>query len=217
MMDLKAETILKLRETIPHIAPVDYENYIEQAQRRVRRLFMPVYMITPAGMESNPAQLIQWEPRHVHFSCNGEERVNIPRNFQVLRQTRRHAKIYYNIIKKLELRINSSFGYTTGNLPQPDSIPRKDKKKKFKLNCTVAYFAAFLRVICDRNIIEDPNVSELCRSSANVFYTRRQENLSPRCIRKYFDDPPVEILIKVREELKLVLRYLDKLIDLQAR
>jgi uncharacterized protein YcgL (UPF0745 family) len=81
----------------------------------------------------------------------------------------------------------------------------------------VAFLGALLRVLCDRDIVEDPNVAELCRRMSHFLYTGRQENISPHSLRNSFDDPKPEVLVKLLEELKLCEKYTEKFIDRQRR
>jgi hypothetical protein len=86
---------------------------------------------------------------------------------------------------------------------------------RFKFTRTVAFLGCFLRVLCDRNIIESPNVAELCRQMAGLFSTGRSDVLSAHCLRNYFDNPNPENLEKLLEELKICVRYTEKFIQRQ--
>ncbi len=79
----------------------------------------------------------------------------------------------------------------------------------------VPFRSVLLRVACDRELIERPNVSELCRRVAAAYCTDHQENLSAHSLRNNFDNPSPEALEQVEAELQRWLRYTPNLKRLQ--
>jgi hypothetical protein len=215
MKDGKAVTMNKLREILPQIAPGDNEIFFEQVQRRIRRILQSVYIIYANGKESSSIQNVCWSQKQIHCRCNGIETENTLHGSKAMNQTRRHAWIFYLVVKKLEDRINCAAGAHLFFTITPSSFPLQKPDSKFKLSCTVTFLGALLRVLCDRNIVENPNVADLCRRMSLAFCTDKQESFSPNSLRNAFDDPKSEVLMKVLEELKFCEKYTEKFINRQ--
>jgi hypothetical protein len=132
---------------------------------------------------------------------------------EVLQITRRYAWIYYLVLRRLEERINSCAGISLTSLVSSALQHKTNQAKKFRLGSTVDFYGAMLRVLCDRNLLEDPNVDELCRRMAGAVYTHRQDVLSPKSIRHCFDYPTPKALEKVLTETRLIEKYIIKFIE----
>lgn len=215
MKDLKAVTMNKFREILPQIAPADTETFFEQVQRRIRRILQTVNITYTNGKEASSIQDVCWSQKQIHCKCNGVDTESTLHRSQAICQTRRHTWIFYLVVKKLEDRINCAAGAHLFVTIPPSLFPRQESGSKFKLSCTVTFLGALLRVLCDRNIVENPNVADLCRRMSLFLYTGRQENISPHSLRNSFDDPKPEVLMKVLEELKICEKYTEKFIERQ--
>ena len=126
-------------------------------------------------------------------------------------QTLRQALIYYLELKRLveDIRWLASASLSIQRFYQTEEAVHPGNK--IRLNCSVAYLGTFLRVACDRNLIEVANVSELCRWVSVNFCTTRQAQLSPHSIRNHFDNPASEAMEQVMQELQVWGKYLVKL------
>jgi len=167
--------------------------------------------------EASSIHDVCWSQKQIHCICNGIETENTLHGLQAIHQTRRHAWIFYLVVKKLEDRIRCAAGANLFVTITPSSFSLQKPDSKFKLSCTVTFLGALLRVLCDRNILENPNVADLCRRMSLSLYTGRQENISPHSLRNAFDDPKPEVLMKVLEELKICEKYTEKFINRQRR
>jgi hypothetical protein len=214
MKHLRAETMENLRETLPQIAPGDMEVFLDQALRRIRIIARSVCIPGDSISSEHRRRMFQWSVRQVQFRCNGKTAHQPQIINDVLVRTRRHAWIFYIVIKKLEDRINCCAGATL-NVSVISPVREQKPVYKFRLTCTVAFLGAMLRVLCDRNIVENPNIAELCRRMANSFYTDRQNSLSPHSFRNFFDNPSPEILEKLLEEIRIWEKYTEKFIERQ--
>jgi hypothetical protein len=215
MEHVRAETMNKLRETLPQIAPADRETFIDQLLRRVRKATLSVTMTGSPGSANKPYRKFQWAIRHVICLYQGQRTYEPTIMTEAVALTCRHAMIYYLVLKKLEDRINSCAGSALNILATSSVNPVSTHSQKFRLSCTVAFFCAMLRVMCDRNILENPNVSELCRRMAAACCTNRQENLSPHSLRNCFDDPSPAVLEELLKEVMLWEKYILKFIHRQ--
>jgi hypothetical protein len=61
------------------------------------------------------------------------------------------------------------------------------------------------------------NIRETLPQIAPFFYTDRQQNISPKSLRNSYDDPDIEILTQILQELKLWERYIEKFIERKTR
>lgn len=77
------------------------------------------------------------------------------------------------------------------------------------LGCPVRFFAALLRLLTDRGIIEPRNVTHFCQTISRDFRSRRNEKIGAKSLRNLFDDPDPETMKKLAEELKIMLRYAE--------
>ena len=128
-----------------------------------------------------------------------------------MEQTVRQAWIFYLELKRLVEHIRWMAGASL-SMPVIYQVGEAAKPvNKIRLNCSVAFLGTFLRVACDRHLIEVKNVSELCRWVSENFCTQRQDNLSPHSIRNHFDHPSSEALDQVNQELQVWGKYLVKL------
>lgn len=120
------------------------------------------------------------------------------------------SRLVENILRELEKasRISPAGMAARLSVKQPDKI---------RLNCTVAFFSALMRVLCDRNLVDKPNVSDLCRKVSGTCSTTRQQNLSPRSIRNHFDDPSPDVLEALLNEFRMCGNYTANLIQRQRR
>jgi len=211
---IRSETMTNLRETIPQITPDELEIFIDYLLRRIRMIIRTVQFNDISGTGGRRRPVPQWSARRVTLRCNGKTSHQPGIIDDALAGTRRHAWIFYLVVKKLEERVTSCAG---AMLNIPASSPSKPPKpfNRFRLNCTVAFVGALLRVLCDRNIIENPNIAELCRLTADSCCTARQNILSARGIRNCFDDPTPETLEKLLKEIKIWVTYIEKFIPRQ--
>jgi hypothetical protein len=212
---LKAEALGQFREVIPHIAPADLDNFIDQALRRVRRITRSVTINGPGGEETFIGQDACWSILQLICFLEDVEADDPLIYLEAMVQTRRQAWIYHLELKRLEERISCLAGGTIV-MPFMNSM-EQEAKSKIRLNCSVAFLGALLRVACDRNLIECANVAELCRWASENFSTVRQENLSPRSLRKHFDNPLPKALEQVMQEIHVWERYIPKFIEQQQR
>ena len=216
MEHLRAGTMNNIRETLPQIAPADMEAFIDQVLRRVRKIGLSVMMTKTTGASGEWGETAQWATRSL--SCRYQGRITAEPEIvrEAIALTTRHAHIYYLVLKKLEDRINSCAGATLNIMVTSTGMPGTRPVKKFRLNCSVAFFCAMLRVLCDRNIVENPNVSELCRRIAAACCTSRQENLSPHSLRNCFDDPSAPALEELLAEVRIWEKYIMNFISRQG-
>jgi hypothetical protein len=215
MKDSKAVAMNKLREILPQITPTDTEIFFEQVQRRIKRILQSIIIMNENGKKASSIQDVCWSQKQIHCKCNGVDTESTLHRSQAIRQTRRNAWIFYLVVKKLEDRIHCAAGAHLFVTIPLSLIPRQETGSKFKISCTVTFLGALLRILCDRNIVENPNVADLCRRISLSLYTGRQENISPHSLRNAFDDPKPEVLMKVLEELKICEKYTEKFIDRQ--
>ena len=210
MKRISSEALENLIEILHDIAPAEMDSFFELLKRRCRQFLRTVTVTKTLGTEVSMVKNVTWAPEYVFFMCNGEEIDLSLAGCKGVLQTRRHALIYFLIMKNLDDRVSaiadSAFMLNFSQKP----TPAREIHIKFRLSCTVAFLGGLLRVICDRNIIENPNVAELCRRIAPSFYTERQENISPKSLRNSYDDPNSEILTQILQELKLWIRYIDR-------
>ncbi len=217
MEHLRVEAMNKLRETLPQIATSDMEAFFDQMLRRVRKISHSVEVNRSSVPTDNHGMTVYWARRSLNcrYHYRNTQEPEVVR--AALVNTRRHALTYYLVLKKLEDRIKCCAGAALGIQFTPLTFHGIKQGTKFKLTCSVAFLSAFLRILCDRNLVENPNVSELCRRIAAACCTSRQENLSPHSLRNCFDNPTPEVLENVREELRLCDKYIMNLIRRQRR
>jgi hypothetical protein len=187
------------------------------AMRRVRRISLSIEVIRLPGHPEQQNHTVQWSTRTLTCRHLGTSTFEPEIVEQALGQTRRHAYMFYLVTRRLEERINGCAGATLSIMVSSGDTPGSKPAQKFKLTCTVAFFCALLRVLCDRNLVENPNVSELCRRFAGACYTSRQENLSAHSLRNCFDDPSPEVLENLLQEALLVEKYIAAFISRQRR
>jgi hypothetical protein len=212
---LKAETLVKVREIVRQVDPNETDIFFEQLQARLKRLYLFFNLPeNPTGGKPDH-ELVSWTPKFVRCLYDGKITHDPTILANVLHRTRKHALHYYRMLTKLEAKIcylsaASFLSPVTLSTPQPRSAPQK-----FRFNGSVPFLGAFMRVLCDRNLLENPNVAELCRRVADSISTSRQESLSPHSLRNSFDNPDPEVLSKLLEELKVCANYTEKLIERQ--
>jgi hypothetical protein len=205
----------KLRQVVLQVAPAETEAFFDLLKRRSRQYLRTVTITTIIEKETSFIEDVSWTPEYVFFLCNGQEIALTIAGYQGMRQTRRHAWIYYLIMKKLDERINNMADASfILSMLQP-SLPQKTIHSKFRLSCTVAYLGALLRVLSDKKIIEIPNISSFCRLISPFLSTERQEKISPESLRNYIDHPTPEVLTILNEEFKNYQRYTEKFIHRQ--
>jgi hypothetical protein len=217
MKHLKAGTIEKFRGALPQTAPDDGEVFMDYALRRMRKIGLTVAVTRSVPVRAQQDQTIQWSLRPLTCRYKGHKTLDPQIIAEALRITRRHAWIYYLVIRRLEDRINSCAGIIVTSIVSTALQHKTNQEKKFRLSCTADFIGATLRVLCDRNLLEEPNVDELCRRMAGSVYTHRQDVLSPKSMRNSFDNPTPESLEKVLTETRLIEKYILKFIEQQRR
>ena len=217
MKHLKADAMEKFRGTLPQVVPTDGEIFIDCALRRMRKIGLSVAVTRLASAPEHQGQNVQWTMRSLICKYKDNATLNPEIISEALTITRRFAWIYYLVMGKLEERINSCAGVNLTIMVSSAVQYKASQAKKFRLSCTVDFIGAMLRVLCDRNLMEDPNVDELCRRIAGAVYTHKQDVLSPKSMRHWFDYPTPEALEKVLAETLLVEKYIIKFIERQRR
>lgn len=214
MKHQRAEAMEKLREAIAQIGSGDLEAFIDYILRQIRRITATVSVPGNIRPGEPGSDLLQWTLRRVTCRCNGII-TNDPRIVQqVIVLTRRHAYIFLLVMKKLEERISLS-AIATLNLSVATASQPQKPLYRFRLTCSWNFMGALLRVMSDRNFVENLNVSELCRRMTNSFCTTRKDSMSARALRKGFDNPTPQILEQLLEELKICVKYVEKFIQRQ--
>lgn len=216
MSDQREKIMEKIRETLPEVAPENMETFIDMTQRRIR--IMAHCISIPGRTQSNEPQQarICWTARHVTCRHKGK----IIRQRQIIEEainlSQRHALIFSLVLQRLELRLNGCLGVSL-NFHASSEVRPKTHAYRFRINCTEEFMAMLVRLLYDRNIIDNPNIAELCRQMTNACYTSRKLYLSPHAFRKYFDNPTPEIIEKLLEEMRIATKYLEKFIQRQRR
>lgn len=217
MKHLKADVMEKFRGALPQTVPSDGEIFIDCALRRMRKIGLSVAVTRSATANEHEGKTVQWAVRSLICRYNGNSTLDLEIIAEVLQITRRHAWIYYLVMRRLEDRSNSCAGVNLTILVNSVALQKDSQAKKFRAGCTVDFIGAMLRVLCDRNLLEEPNVDELCRKIAGSVYTHRQNVVSPKGLRNCFDNPKPEALEKVLSEIQLIEKYIIKFIDRQRR
>ncbi len=208
MEHLRAQTTERLRENLAQVSPADLDAFFNLLLRRLRKILNTVVVIKYPWPAEREQQRAGWCVKMVDCRCVGDITSNKETIDEVVCLTRRYAKIYYLELKKLEERFNSLAGASLAIFFSSKGIPAGRPGQKFRLSCTVAFFCAMLRILCDRNIVENPNIAELCRRIAASCSTARHENLSPQSLRNCFDDPSPETLEELLAEVRIWEKYI---------
>ncbi len=215
LRQLKDQALCRFREVIPLIALADIDAFIDLALRRVRQITRSVIVVEFKGQMIGIGNDASFSIEQIQCFLEDDLSYDSLVYAEAMYQTRRQAWIYYLVLKRLSERIRC---FTGGTIVMPVMSPVKlqaNPDKKIRVNATVAFVGAFLRVACDRGLIEVSNVSELCRWASENFCTQRQENLSPHSIRNHFDNPAPEPLKEVMQEIEIWDKYLAKFIQQQ--
>ena len=212
---LKDQTLCRFREVIPLIGPTDLDAFIDLALRRVRRMSRSVMMVEFKGQMIGIGLDASFSIEQMQCYQDDTESGDTLVYAEALNQTCRHAFIYYLVLKRLSERIRCFAG---GTIVMPVMAPFELQLKseiKIRINATVAFLGAYLRVAFDRGLIDVSNISELCRWASDNFCTPRQDNLSPHSIRNHFDNPAPEALEEVKKELHIWDKYIGKFVQQQ--
>ncbi|MEI6682443.1 MAG: hypothetical protein WCO44_07435 [Bacteroidota bacterium] len=215
MEHLRAQTMDMLRENLGQVSAGDTEAFFGLLQRRLRKIIHAVVVMKFPLHDENRQNRATWVMKMVNCRLEGEQTQDRVTMEEAVGLTRRHAWIYYLVLKKLEEWLNSLTGASLGIMVLSKGLFSGMPNRKFRLSCTVSFFCAMLRLLCDRNIFENPNISELCRSIAAGCSTSRQENLSPHSLRNHFDDPSPETLEELLAEVHIWEKYITGFLERQ--
>ena len=163
MEHLRAGVMERLRELLPRVGAGDMDSLLDDLLRRIRRAGRSAEVIRPTDSGDLAGLKAQWTIRFVRCRYKGRDTNNQEILREVAALTRRYALIYRCELRKLEDRITlcAATGFSVAHAMQNSGSIRP--AAKLRLSCSVAFFCAMLRTICDRNIVENPNISELCR------------------------------------------------------
>ncbi len=213
MEHLRGVVMERLREAIPRVGPGDMDIMLDQLLRRVRRIGRSAEVIRLQEGCKATGLKAQWLKRFVRCRYQGRDTENPEIWEEAISLTHRYALIYLCEMRKLEDRITlcAATGFSIPAAAPANSGIRP--AAKFRLSCSVAFFCAMLRTVCDRNIVENPNISELCRMIAAACCTTKQETLSARSLRNCFNNPTPKVLEEVLNEVHAWDRYLTKFIS----
>ena len=214
---LKSETLQMFRNVIPHVSQADLDNFVDLAMRRIRRMARAVSLIGFDPKEKSIDKDSFWSVEQMQCFVEGTESDDALVYLEAMFQTSRPAWVYYLELKKLEERIRSLAGGVIFLPATTPGVPVVKQYEKFRLNCSVSFLGAWLRMACDRDLIERPNISGLCRHFSENYCTARQENISPRSLRNHIDNPSPEALEEVMMDLHSWGKYGAKFIEQQRR
>ena len=217
MKHLKTGILSKTRETLIQISPYDTDSFVDLLSRRLRKFFKLIQFKCNGTIHEPCIENVQWSEKYIHCIYNGNETDDPTVIANVLHNTRRYALIFYLVMLKLEEKVRYSAPLVMGDSSNMTATLPTVPIQKFRTNFTVAMLGAFMRVEVDKDIIHEPNVSELCRRAANDYSTNQRENVSAHSLRNAFDNPLPETLDKLAEEFKRLARYAEKLRDSQRR
>ncbi|MEI6174930.1 MAG: hypothetical protein WCR01_14360 [Bacteroidota bacterium] len=216
MRTQREKVMEKLKETMCEVAPEYTETFIDMVLRRIRIMVHCINIPDWTKLKETPPDQFFWNPRHVTCRHMGK----ITRQHRIIEESialsQRYTLIFLLVMKRLKSRIKRYSGVSV-NVPDSSEGKPKTHAYRFRINCTEEFMAMLVRLLYDRNILDNPVVSELCRQMTDTCYTSRKLQLSPGAFRKYFDNPTPEIIEKLLAEMRIATKYLEKLIERQRR
>ena len=207
---LKAESLAKMTQAISQLSPMDFDSFMIMAKRRVRRLLCSFTDIAHEGEKVETSSSVSWRTNKVRCICNDMPDNNPRINCEVIRQTKRHARLAYLVFKQMEERMNYFSCTTECPTTLLENLPGNVPKTKFRLACSVQYLGAFLGTLIDRQLLENPNISELCRRVAATFITIRTESISPLSLRNAIHTPDPQALEQLLMDFEVIIKDIKR-------
>jgi hypothetical protein len=217
LRDIKTEVLGRYREVIPYVPPRQLDSFIDMSLRRMRQLKRSVVVTAYEVKGKGPYIDACWAFDVMQCFLDDVESDDYRVYLEAMQQTRRQAWIFHLELKRLEDRISCFAGAIIDPAVHSSCGHSFQPVQKIRLNCTVPFLGALIRVACDRNLIERPNVAELCRHLSVNYATVRQENISAHSLRNHMDNPNPNVLEEVKQEIQIWERYLSKFILQQQR
>jgi hypothetical protein len=217
MRALKSCILQKLEATLASFPAEHRHIFMKQVYRRIRRITAPATVNDGPGSKERGRQRVAWVQERVHCFFNGRENPDPVIRESALVLASRYAMIYHLVMKRLESGVRSCENNRNLFIPSLPAHYTTNYRSPIRLSFSVPLFGALLRVMSDRQVFEARNVSEFCRKLVSIVDSSEGRRLGLRSLRIAYDDPLPETLEKLREELKIWVRYTEKFIERQRR
>jgi hypothetical protein len=213
MKHRKAELLEKMAAAISAISLSDLDIFMDQAKRRMRRI-MACFTQQSSGIDNDEkVSGMTWNPNRLRCKCDETPEADPRIVAEVISLTRRHAKVAYLLMTELDKRLNFYAGASIQIIHSTEKGPDITPKTRFRLNCTVSFLGTLFMVLIERNIIENPNITDLSRRIAALFCTPRQETISPSSLRNAVNCPDPQALEQLLNELQFMIRYVERTLE----